>query len=59
MKTHEELLPAYEDLEHMVRRIVREELQPLFADLRALRERSDRLEKDRRNREAPVLRRTA
>ncbi len=55
MKTHEEVLPAYEDLAHMVRRIVREELQPVFEELRALREESDRSQDDGRV-DAPVLR---
>ncbi len=46
MRTHEELLPAYEDLSHMVRRIVREELRPVLEELQAMREGNDRAARD-------------
>jgi hypothetical protein len=38
VKTHEETLPAYEDVAHLVPQIVREELQPVVEELRALRD---------------------
>lgn len=33
----EEILPAYEDIEHMVRRVVREELAPIVAMLQEVK----------------------
>ena len=34
---HEETLPAYEDMAHVVRRIVREELAPVMELLQAIK----------------------
>jgi hypothetical protein len=37
LREPQEILPAYEPLEHMVRRVVREELEPVLDILKKLR----------------------
>jgi hypothetical protein len=37
LREPQEILPAYEPLDHMVRRVVREELEPLLDILKKLR----------------------